>query len=122
MGEHGAMSCTARVYVAGYDRDKKNFSCVEAKYFPDSDDSDNEGGLGNVERVVMRPPGHSGKAKKGHLCFDAIYETGKALKQMVPQLYSSIFLGNLGRVDFINDYEYDLFVRPDTCNPRYRYR
>ena len=26
----------------------------------DSDDSDNEGGLGNVERVVMRPPGHSG--------------------------------------------------------------
>ena len=44
--------------------------------FQDSDDSDNEGGLGNVERVVMRPPGHSGKAKKGHLCFDAIYETG----------------------------------------------
>ena len=43
----------------------------------DSDDSDNEGGLGNVERVVMRPPGHSGKAKKGHLCFDAIYETGR---------------------------------------------
>ena len=28
--------------------------------------------------------------------------------------------GNLGRVDFINDYEYDLFIRPDTCNPRYR--
>ena len=44
--------------------------------YPDSDDSDNEGGLGNVERVVMRPPGHSGKAKKGHLCFDSIYETG----------------------------------------------
>ena len=42
----------------------------------DSDDSDNEGGLGNVERIVMRPPGHSGKAKKGHLCFDAIYEAG----------------------------------------------
>ena len=30
------------------------------------------------------------------------------------------FAGNLGRVDFINDYEYDLFIRPDTCNPRYR--
>ena len=29
----------------------------------DSDDSDNEGGLGNVERVVMRPPGHSGNIK-----------------------------------------------------------
>ena len=23
-------------------------------------------------------------------------------------------------MDFINDYEYDLFIRPDTCNPRYR--
>lgn len=25
----------------------------------------------------MRPAGHSGKAKKGHLCFDASFETGK---------------------------------------------
>ena len=50
--------------------------CKMMNICPDSDDSDNEGGLGNVERVVMRPPGHSGKAKKGHLCFDAIYETG----------------------------------------------
>ena len=44
--------------------------------FADSDDSDTEGGLGNVERVVMRPPGHSGKAKRGHLCFDSSFETG----------------------------------------------
>lgn len=43
----------------------------------DSDDSENEGGLGNVSRVVMRPAGHSGKAKRGHLCFDASFETGK---------------------------------------------
>ena len=50
--------------------------CKMMNICTDSDDSDNEGGLGNVERVVMRPPGHSGKAKKGHLCFDAIYETG----------------------------------------------
>lgn len=28
--------------------------------------------------------------------------------------------GNLGRVDMINECEYDLFVRPDTCNPRHR--
>lgn len=75
MGEHGAMSCTARVYVAG------SALPIQTTIFfrgnvSDSDDSDNEGGLGNVERVVMRPPGHSGKAKKGHLCFDAIYETG----------------------------------------------
>lgn len=31
----------------------------------DSEDSDEEGGLGNVNRVIIRPPGHSGKAKKG---------------------------------------------------------
>lgn len=43
----------------------------------ESDDSDAEGGLGNVTRVVLRPPGHSGKAKRGHLCFDASYEGGK---------------------------------------------
>ena len=32
----------------------------------------------------------------------------------------SVFAGNLGRVDYISDFEYDLFIRPDTCNPRYR--
>ena len=30
------------------------------------------------------------------------------------------FLGNLGRIDYINDSEYDLFIRPDTCSPRFR--
>jgi hypothetical protein len=29
--------------------------------------------------------------------------------------------GNLGRVDFITENEYDLFIRPDTCNPRVRF-
>ena len=29
-------------------------------------------------------------------------------------------IGNLGRVDYINDNEYDLFIRPDTCSPRFR--
>lgn len=69
----------------------------------DSEDSDAEGGLGNVNKMVMRPPGHSGKAKKGHICFDATFETG-----------------NLGRVDLISEFEYDLFIRPDTCGPRLR--
>lgn len=31
------------------------------KTLADSDDSDGEGGLGNVSRVIIRPPGHSGK-------------------------------------------------------------
>lgn len=73
-------------------------------FLTDSDDSDGEGGLGNVSRVIIRPPGHSGKAKRGHLCFDAAFETG-----------------NLGRADLISEFEYDLFLRPDTCNPRYRF-
>ena len=60
-----------------------------------------------MERVVMRPPGHSGKAKKGHLCFDAIYERGMACTLTVPTKVSNLSkcnAGNLGRVDSINDY------------------
>lgn len=57
-----------------------------------------------MSRVIIRPPGHSGKAKRGHLCFDAAFETG-----------------NLGRADLIGEFEYDLFLRPDTCNPRFRF-
>ncbi len=26
----------------------------------------------------------------------------------------------MGRVDYVNDNEYDLFIRPDTCCPRFR--
>lgn len=52
----------------------------------------------------MQLSGHSGKAKRGHLCFDAAFETG-----------------NLGRIDLVGEFEYDLFLRPDTCNPRYRF-
>ena len=47
-------------------------------------DSENEGILNNIQRLVIRPPGHTGKAKKGHICFDGGFETM-----------------NLGRVDFI---------------------
>ena len=36
------------------------------------------------------------------------------------QLVICFFAGNLGRVDLISEYEYDLFIRPDTCNPRFR--
>lgn len=57
-----------------------------------------------MSRVITRPPGHSGKAKRGHLCFDAAFETG-----------------NLGRADLVGEFEYDLFLRPDTCNPRFRF-
>ena len=38
-------------------------------------DSENEGILNNIQRLVIRPPGHTGMAKKGHICFDTGHET-----------------------------------------------
>ncbi|KAM4722111.1 BEN domain-containing protein 5 isoform 1-T1 [Rhinophrynus dorsalis] len=58
---------------------------------------------GNVSKLVISPPGFYGQPKRGHLIFDACFESG-----------------NLGRVDYISEFEYDLFIRPDTCNPRFR--
>lgn len=57
--------------------------------------------LGNVSDFVAEPIGYNGEPRKGILIFDANFESG-----------------NLGRVDWINEFEYDLFVRPDTCNSR----
>ncbi|XP_064003623.1 BEN domain-containing protein 5 isoform X4 [Pogoniulus pusillus] len=58
---------------------------------------------GNVSKYTILPAGYCGQPKKGHLIFDACFESG-----------------NLGRVDHITEFEYDLFIRPDTCNPRFR--
>jgi len=59
--------------------------------------------VGNVSKFVAYPQGSKEKLRKGYLMFHACFQSG-----------------NLGRVDCISDFEYDLFVRPDTCNPRYR--
>ncbi|KAM8875780.1 cytosolic carboxypeptidase 6 isoform 2-T2 [Spinachia spinachia] len=59
--------------------------------------------VGNVNKLTVNPPGFSGNPRKGHLVFDACFESG-----------------NLGRVDYISEFEFDLFIRPDTCNPRFR--
>ncbi|XP_060089000.1 cytosolic carboxypeptidase 6 [Heteronotia binoei] len=58
---------------------------------------------GNLSKYSAVPPGYYGQPKRGHLLFDACFESG-----------------NLGRVDHITEFEYDLFIRPDTCNPRFR--
>ncbi|NWY62066.1 CBPC6 carboxypeptidase, partial [Chionis minor] len=58
---------------------------------------------GNVSKYTVLPAGYCGQLRKGHLIFDACFESG-----------------NLGRVDHITEFEYDLFIRPDTCNPRFR--
>uniref|UniRef100_A0A3Q1CZI7 AGBL carboxypeptidase 4 n=1 Tax=Amphiprion ocellaris TaxID=80972 RepID=A0A3Q1CZI7_AMPOC len=59
--------------------------------------------VGNVNKLMVSPPGSTGVPRKGHLVFDACFESG-----------------NLGRVDYISEFEFDLFIRPDTCNPRFR--
>ncbi|XP_033885219.1 cytosolic carboxypeptidase 6-like [Acipenser ruthenus] len=59
--------------------------------------------VGNVSKLQVTPPGYTGLPRKGHLVFDACFESG-----------------NLGRVDYISEFEFDLFIRPDTCNPRFR--
>ena len=66
-------------------------------------DSENEGVLTNIQRKIIRPPGHTGKARKGHICFDGSHETM-----------------NLGKVGFITDQEYDIYIRPDSAEPRSR--
>ncbi|XP_053101307.1 cytosolic carboxypeptidase 6 isoform X2 [Hemicordylus capensis] len=58
---------------------------------------------GNLSKYTAVPPGYYGQPRKGHLIFDACFESG-----------------NLGRVDHITEFEFDLFIRPDTCNPRFR--
>uniref|UniRef100_A0A803TQ19 Cytosolic carboxypeptidase N-terminal domain-containing protein n=1 Tax=Anolis carolinensis TaxID=28377 RepID=A0A803TQ19_ANOCA len=58
---------------------------------------------GNLSKYAVVPPAYLGQPKKGHLVFDACFESG-----------------NLGRVDHITEFEYDLFIRPDTCNQRFR--
>lgn len=59
--------------------------------------------VGNVSKFIAYPPNSSGKAQRGYLMFHACFQSG-----------------NLGRVDCISEFEYDLFIRPDTCNPRFR--
>ncbi|CAL1538014.1 unnamed protein product [Lymnaea stagnalis] len=66
-------------------------------------DSTEEPVVGNVNKFAVVPPNYAGKPRRGHLIFDACFESG-----------------NLGRVDYITETEYDLFIRPDTCNPRFR--
>ena len=93
--------------------------------------------VGNVSRCIPLPPDHptDGGVKRGKLQFDACFEGGEgdicvAVRVLSPYMsvwmllihthcHSSSHAGNLGRVDYISDFEYDLFIRPDTCNPRY---
>uniref|UniRef100_A0A8C8DQN4 AGBL carboxypeptidase 4 n=1 Tax=Oryzias sinensis TaxID=183150 RepID=A0A8C8DQN4_9TELE len=88
-----------RASAASQRRGKMEEKIVEA----DGESGAEDALVGNVNKLTVSPPGYSGAPRKGHLVFDACFESG-----------------NLGRVDYINDFEFDLFIRPDTCNPRFR--
>ena len=57
----------------------------------------------NVKDEIVKPPDELGPVRFGHLMFDADFESG-----------------NLGRVEYAGDNEYDLYIRADTCNQKYR--
>lgn len=72
-------------------------------------------------------------ATEGHLARDILYlmPTSKVvgdsdtLEKYISRLNCDLNIlllssGNLGRVDYITEIEYDIFIRPDTCNPRFR--
>ena len=86
--------------------------------------------VGNVSRHTPLPAEHRKSAKRGNLQFDACFEGGKRLPLRSPSPFLAgtvisrasrfvCYAGNLGRVDYVTDHEYDLFIRPDTCNPRF---
>ncbi|CAB1456136.1 unnamed protein product [Pleuronectes platessa] len=99
--------------VTGATRRERRLLCgrmerkMEESAVRDGDTGSEAGGeealVGNVTKLTVSPPGYSGALRKGHLVFDACFESG-----------------NLGRVDYISEFEFDLFIRPDTCNPRFR--
>lgn len=41
-----------------------------------SSDSGDDAVVGNVNKLLVYPPGYTGKPKKGHLIFDACFESG----------------------------------------------
>lgn len=40
--------------------------------------------MGNVNKLMMSPPGYSGAPRKGHLVFDACFESGEYSSPVYP--------------------------------------
>jgi len=77
--------------------------------------------VGNVSWYTPMPPELAAHPIiiKGQLTFDACFENGTVKLYCIMRCYGNyVPLGNLGRVDYISEFEYDLFIRPDTCNPK----
>ncbi|TSN76558.1 Cytosolic carboxypeptidase 6 [Bagarius yarrelli] len=96
--DYSNLLCMLKHHLGSLSLAESNAVC-----FTGSETAGDDALLGNVSKLTVTPPGHTGAARKGHLVFDACFESG-----------------NLGRVDYISEFEFDLFIRPDTCNPRFR--
>ncbi|TGZ50862.1 hypothetical protein CRM22_010768 [Opisthorchis felineus] len=59
--------------------------------------------VGNVSRDSIHISDENGEIRKGSLIFDACFESG-----------------NLAKVECISEFEFDLHIRADTCNPKFR--
>lgn len=76
---------------------------------------------GKKMAIVMFPVSDSSFHVFDYLSFLYVWsltDDGEAVRarSSVPDVSA----GNLGRVDYISEFEFDLFIRPDTCNPRFR--
>ncbi len=50
---------------------------IERNFFAESEsDGVDEAVVGNVNKFILLPPEYSGKPKRGHLIFDASFESG----------------------------------------------
>lgn len=47
--------------------------------------------VGNVNKLVMSPPGYSGAPRKGHLVFDACFESGEYSSPVISYTWSSCY-------------------------------
>ena len=55
-----------------------NVNLFSSSFFPGSEsDSTEDPVVGNVNKFAVVPPNYNGKPRKGHLIFDACFESGK---------------------------------------------
>ena len=75
--------------------------------------------IGNVSKLVPLPVDHKSPPMRGHLLFEhasrEVILNPLPRQQSIPKQTTSSLrcAGNLGRVDYISDYVYDVFIRPD---------
>uniref|UniRef100_A0A8C1ZPA9 ATP/GTP binding protein-like 4 n=1 Tax=Cyprinus carpio TaxID=7962 RepID=A0A8C1ZPA9_CYPCA len=81
--------------------------CISEIFVADNEAGGEDALVGNVNKLMVTPQ-------------DTLDLPRKVISSSMPALRVVRYLSNLGRVDYISEFEFDLFIRPDTCNPRFR--